>query len=188
MNFKDHSDLIGNHAFLSASKYHWINYDEEKVANAYSKFLATQRGTELHDFAARCIRLGERLQKVKKALNLYVNDAIGYRMRPEQPLFYSVNAFGTADTIAFRDNFLRIHDLKTGISPVSIHQLEIYAGLFCLEYDQNPNNIGIELRIYQEDNILVSVPAPDTILEIMNKIVFFDKLIEKIKAEENPDV
>ena len=55
MIFNKHSALEGQHAFLGASKYHWINYDESKVAESYSKFLATQKGTELHDFAARCI-------------------------------------------------------------------------------------------------------------------------------------
>ena len=28
--FNDHSRLAGQHAFLGASKYHWINYDEKK--------------------------------------------------------------------------------------------------------------------------------------------------------------
>ena len=48
MNFNRHSNLEGQHAFLGASKYHWINYSEDKVAEAYSKFLATQKGTVLH--------------------------------------------------------------------------------------------------------------------------------------------
>lgn len=38
MIFNNHSNLEGQHAFLGASKYHWINYDETKVADAYSKF------------------------------------------------------------------------------------------------------------------------------------------------------
>ena len=38
MNFNRHSNLEGQHAFLGASKYHWINYDESKVAESYSKF------------------------------------------------------------------------------------------------------------------------------------------------------
>ena len=75
MVFNKHLNLEGQHAFLSASKYHWINYDEEKLSQAYLNFLATQKGTELHDFAARCIRLGQKLPKSKKTLNSYVNDA-----------------------------------------------------------------------------------------------------------------
>lgn len=44
MNFNNHSNLEGQHAFLGASKYHWINYSEDKVADAYSKFLARVAG------------------------------------------------------------------------------------------------------------------------------------------------
>ena len=84
MIFNKHSALEGQHAFLGASKYHWINYDESKVAESYSKFLATQKGTELHDFAAKCITLGQKLPKSQKTLNMYVNDAIGFKMTPEQ--------------------------------------------------------------------------------------------------------
>lgn len=130
MNFNKHLDLEGQHAFLGASKYNWINYDESKVAELYSKFLATLKGTELHEFAAHCIRLGQKLPKSQKTLNMYVNDAIGFKMIPEQILYYSDNCFGTADAIAFRNGLLRIHDLKTGTIPAHIEQLEIYAALF----------------------------------------------------------
>lgn len=184
MNFKQHSDLRGEHAFLGASRHSWINYTDDKLASSYNNFLATQKGVELHAFACKAIELGQRLPKSKKSLNQYVNDAIGYRMVPEQILFYSNNAFGTADAISFKDNFLRIHDLKTGVSPVSIHQLEIYAALFCLEYSVRPFDISIELRIYQLDEILVEIPFPETIIDIMNKIITFDKIIEKVKLEE----
>lgn len=122
MNFNNHSNLEGQHAFLGASKYHWINYSEDKVADAYSKFLATQKGTVLHAFAAQCISLGQKLPKSQKTLNMYVNDAIGYKMTPEQTLFYSENCFGTADSISYRSGLLRIHDLKTGIIPA--HKLQ----------------------------------------------------------------
>ena len=134
MIFNNHSNLEGQHAFLGASKYHWINYSEDKVAEAYSKFLATQKGTVLHEFACQCIRLGQKLPKSQKTLNMYVNDAIGFKMIPEQILFYSENCFGTADTIMFRNRFLRIHDLKTGAIPAHMEQLKIYAALFCLDY------------------------------------------------------
>ena len=183
MNFNKHLNLEGQHAFLSASKHHWINYDEQKLSDTYLKFQAQQKGTELHDFACQCIRLGIKLPKSEKTLNLYVNDAIGYKMTPEQPLFYSDNCFGTADAICFRRNTLRIHDLKTGVSPVSIHQLEIYAALFCLEYRVSPSEIFIELRIYQSDKVLVHNPEPDRIRYIMDKIIIFDKRIEKLKSE-----
>ena len=183
MNFKKHSDLEGRHAFLSASKYHWINYDEEKLSDTYLKYLATQRGTELHAFACQCIRLGVKLPRTRKTLNMYVNDAIGYKMTPEQPLYYSENCFGTADTISFNKNLLRIHDLKTGVSPTSMHQLEIYAALFCLEYRKQPQDIDMELRTYQLGEVLVHEPPSDDILEIMDKIIVFDKRIEEIEME-----
>jgi len=150
----------------------------------FRKFLATQKGVRLHAFACECIRLGIKLPKSKKTLNLYVNDAIGYKMIPEQLLYYSSNCFGTADAISFRQNFLRIHDLKTGESPTSMHQLEVYTALFCLEYRIDPNNIKIELRLYQSDEIIFHEPFPDDIRQIMDKIIIFDKHIEKIKIGE----
>ena len=184
MNFNRHSNLEGQHAFLGASKYHWINYDESKVAESYSKFLATQKGTVLHEFAAQCIRLGQKLPKSQKTLNMYVNDAIGFKMTPEQPLFYSENCFGTADTIAFRDSLLRSHDLKTGVIPAHMEQLMIYAALFCLEYKIKPAEIEIELRLYQNNEILYHNPTVEEIVPIIDKIVTFDKIINKIKEQE----
>ena len=185
MNFNKHSDREGQHAFLGASKYHWINYDEEKLAISYSKFLATQKGTTLHEFAAQCIRLGQKLPKSEKTLNRYVNDAIGYKMTPEVMLFYSDNCFGTADSISFRNNLLRIHDLKTGEIPAHMEQLEIYAALFCLEYRMKPSEIDIELRLYQSDEVLINNPTVEDIAPIIDKIVTFDKVINRIKSEES---
>ncbi len=184
MNFNKHLNLKGQHAFLGASKYHWINYDEEKVASAYSKFLAIQKGSVLHEFAARCIQLGQKLPKSQKTLNRYVNDAVGYRMTPEQILFYSENCFGTADAISFRNNMLRIHDLKTGLVPAYMEQLEIYAALFCLEYDVRPCDIDIELRLYQNDDVIFHEPTAEDIVPIMDKIISFDKVISQIKEQE----
>ena len=129
--------------------------------------------------------LGQKLPKSKKTLNMYVNDAIGYRMTPEQVLYYSDNCFGTADSISFKDNLLRIHDLKTGVTPAHMEQLEIYAALFCLEYKIKPADIDIELRIYQSDDILVFNPTVEDIVPIMDKIITSDKIISKIKEEED---
>jgi len=176
--------LEGQHAFLGASKYHWINYSEDKVAASYKAFLATQRGTELHDFACRCIRLGQKLPKSQKTLNMYVNDAIGYRMTPEQLLWYSDNCFGTADAIAFRKNLLRVHDLKTGEINAHVEQLWVYDALFCLEYHKKPEEIEIENRIYQHDDVLVDFPDPKVIAGIMDKIIKFDTVIDKVKEQE----
>lgn len=183
MRFNQHFDLAGQHAFLGASKYHWVNYTEEKLEESYRRVLATQIGTELHQFASTCIRLKQKLPKTKKTINMYVNDGLGYKMRTEQILFYSYNAFGTADTICFRDSLLRIHDLKTGISPVSMKQLEVYTSLFCLEYKLDPNHIDIELRIYQNDEIEVNSPETSEILRIMDRIIVFDQKIDKLKLE-----
>lgn len=183
MIFNTHSNLIGQHAFLSASKYHWINYDEDKLDRMYIAALAAQRGTELHSFAHEAIRLGIKLPRTQKTLHMYVNDGLGYRMTPEQILYYSDNAFGTADTITFRRNTLRIHDLKTGVTPTSEHQLEVYAALFCLEYRVKPVEIGIELRIYQNDEVRIYEADPDIITHIMDRIVTFDKRINAIRLE-----
>lgn len=184
MQFNSHCNLVGQHAFLSASKYHWLNYDEEKLLDAYSKAEAAKRGSELHDFAATCIRLGQKLPATKKTINMYVNDAIGYRMTPEQPLYYSENAFGTADAIAFRKNLLRIHDYKSGDSPASMLQLEIYAALFFLEYGLKPEETQTELRLYQSCNIIYAEPTAEDIWPVMDKIMRFDMLINKAKAED----
>ena len=184
MNFNKHFHLEGKHAFLGGSKYHWINYDEEKVTESYKRYLATQKGTVLHDFAAQCIRLGQKLPKSQKTLNMFVNDAIGYKMIPEQILFYSDNCFGTTDAICFRNNLLRLHDLKTGVTLAHIEQLEVYTALFCLEYEVKPGDIDIELRIYQNDEVLYHNPIAEDILPIIDKIIRFDEIITKIKEQE----
>lgn len=184
MNFNRHLEIEGQHAFLGASKYHWIYYDKDKLIDSYSKFNAVKKGIELHDFAERCIRLRQRLPKAQKTLNMYVNDAIGFRMNTEQVLYYSSNCFGTADAISFRDNILRIHDFKSGITPAKIEQLAVYAALFCLEYKIKPSDIEMELRIYQSNEVLAHSPEPNDILTIMDKVIAFDKIISKIKSEE----
>ena len=184
MIFNKHSNLQGLHAFLGASKYSWLNYDDEHLRIAWQNAFAAKRGTELHELAAMCIRLNQRLPRNDRTLNMYVNDAIGYKMTPEQPLYYSENCFGTCDAISFRKNQLRIHDLKTGRGPTHIEQLEIYAAIFCLEYGIKPSDIDIELRIYQSDEIIGYVPESDEIVHIMDKIVYFDKMIKEFKSEE----
>jgi hypothetical protein len=184
MNFNDHHMLEGCHAFLGASKYHWVNYDDDKLVESYTRFLSVQKGTRLHNLAAELISLGQKLPKSKKTLNMYVNDAIGYKMIPEQVLYYSDNCFGTADAICFRNGLLRIHDLKTGVVPAHMEQLMIYAALFCLEYKTKPSEIEMELRIYQSDEILYHNPTQEDIVPIIDKIITFDKLINRIKEQE----
>lgn len=184
MNWNRHSDLDGSHAFLSASKYHWINYDADKLADSYKNFMATLKGIELHEFASRCVTLGQKLPKSQKTLNMFVNDAIGYKMQSEQVLYYSENCYGTADAIAFRNGMLRIHDLKTGKALAHMEQLMVYAALFCLEYKVKPGDIQMELRLYQNDEVIFHNPVSDEIVPIIDKIITFDKVIKRIKEEE----
>ena len=187
MIWNSHSKDVpeGAHAFLSPSKYHWTNYSDEKLTTAYKKHLAVERGTILHSFACQCISLRQKLPRTQKTLNMYVNDAIGFGMTPEQVLYFSPNCFGTADAIAFKRNFLRIHDLKTGEVKASLHQLEVYAALFFLEYKVDPESVdGIELRIYQNDDILIGNPTSLDIKPIMDTIIRFDRLIEECKEED----
>ena len=168
MNFNKHSNLEGQHAFLGASKYHWLNYNDDKLVETFSNLRAAQK-----------------VPKSQKTLNEYVNDAIGYRMHPEQVLYFSEWCFGTADAISFRNNFLRIHDLKTGKERAHIEQLRIYAALFCLEYRVSPADIKIELRIYQSDEVIIDEPDASVIVPIMDKIITFSKIITKLAMEED---
>ena len=183
MIFNAHSNLEGKHALLGASSYHWINYSEEKLIEFYKNKMAVERGIKLHSIAKDLIENKIKLPRSNKTFNSYVNDAIGFDMTPETILYYSEYCFGTTDSIAFKKDFLRIHDLKTGATPASMNQLLIYAALFCLEYGIKPGDIHTELRIYQNDQILVHEPETDEILPIMDKIISFDKCIRRIKEE-----
>ena len=183
MNFNEHYGISGRHAFLSPSQYHWLNYDKEKLEERYFGSQAQQRGIELHEFASQAIKLGRKLPKNKDTVNMFVNDAIGYSMQSEQPLYFSENCFGTADAISFRKNLLRIHDLKTGETPASMLQLYIYAALFCLEYEYDPEDISINLVIYQSNEKVECVPESQEIQDVMDKIVDFDSYLNTLHAK-----
>lgn len=213
MIFNKHLNLEGKHALLGGSKYHWINdISKEDKLKRIRSFYISDLGTALHEVAQKRIKYGFKLSRNdKKAviidileagvpelvlstvdfdavfenLQAYVNDAIGFKMTPEQILYYSDFCFGTADTIAFRDNFLRIHDLKTGLMPAHIEQLEIYASLFCLEYKIKPVDIQMELRIYQNNEVLIHNPEVDEIIPIMDQIISYNKFILKNQKEED---
>lgn len=182
MNFVKHSDLEGCHAPFPASRSSWLRYDDEKAVEVYFNRKAAEQGTILHAWAKDTIDLGIKQPRSKKTLYSYVNDAIKYGMDTEVVLFYSEIFFGTADAISFKNNKLRIHDLKTGKTPAHMEQLEVYAALFCLEYDINPVDISIELRIYQLDDVIVHIPDPFAIADIMDKIVHFDILLTSIEG------
>lgn len=206
-HFKDVPE--GAHAMLGASQHAWINYDTVKIFESYkNRYLATI-GTLTHDYARKYIRYGQRAKAGDKTglfvhlldnnipanaidinqlfdtWKMYVNDAVANRMRPEQVLYYSQNSFGTADAISFSDkkNKLTIYDLKTGVRPVPMVQLYIYAALFCLEYEKAPGDIDIETRIYQSATIYEEHPTAEDILPIMDKIMVFDDLIDHYKED-----
>ena len=213
MVFDKHLELEGLHAFMSPSQFHWINYTENKLAERYLKSQAVERGTKLHAYAHDAIELNRLQPKNHDTVNMFINDAIGYKMVSEQPLFYSWNCFGTADAISYKKNFLRIHDLKTGETEAHMEQLRVYAALFCLNYqnrvqelrrkgesdgdisrlfDVSPKELhfdpekmsGIELRIYQLGEVRVEEADPAEIRRLMDIIVSFDEVIRNVKAEE----
>ena len=192
MQFNQHRNLEGLHATFGPSQSSWLRYDDEKALEVYANKKAAQMGTRLHAWAKETIDLGIKQPQPRKAtqhstLYLYVNDAIGFKMDTEVVLFYSDKFFGTADAISFRDRMLRIHDLKTGKvgTPEShIEQLEIYAALFCLEYRVKPHDINMELRVYKNSEVVVHNPKPEDIVDIMNRIVELNKLLEKVEYEE----
>ena len=186
--FDRHYNLEGLHAPFSPSQSSWLRYDDEKIVEVYLNKKAAAMGTKLHEWAKKTIDLGIKQPRSQKTLYAYVNDAIGFRMDTEVVLYYSERFFGTADAICYRKGsegryLLRIHDLKTGKTKVDMEQLRIYAALFCLEYGVKPGNIDFELRIYQNDDILVDNPTAEHILPIMDKIVHLEKLTAKIDEE-----
>nr|DAT35078.1 MAG TPA: Protein of unknown function (DUF2800) [Caudoviricetes sp.] len=179
MKFLDHSSLEGKHAFLGASKNSWLRYDDDKVLKTYRNARAAAIGTKLHEIAAEHIQLGLPFGDTVNTVGMFVNDAIRYSMTPEQVLYYSPYAFGTADAISFdpEKELLRIHDLKTGVGPTKFEQLEIYAALFCLEYSISPT-INVHLRIYQNGEVRLHNPDPDDIRDIMHRIVHFSNILD----------
>lgn len=183
MNFARHYNLEGLHAPFSPSQPSWLRYTDDRAIEVYSNRKAAEQGSKLHKWAKDTIDLGIKQPRSKKTIYAYVNDAIGFQMDTEVVLFYSERFFGTADAISFRNGLLRIHDLKTGIRPVHIEQLRIYAALFCLEYQIKPEDIEIELRIYQNDDCEPERPDPDIIRGIMDHIVHLDKLLQKLEIE-----
>lgn len=185
MQFNRHYNLEGLHATFSPSQSSWLRYDDDKAVEVYLNKRAAEMGTKLHKWAKDTIDLGIKQPRSKKTLYAYVNDAIGFKMDTEVILYYSDDIYGTADAISFRKNELRIHDLKTGKRDAKMEQLEIYAALFCLEYDVKPKDIFIELRLYQNDEILVHNPAPEEITMIMEHIVHINEVIANVEYQED---
>lgn len=186
MQFNKHFNLSGLHAPFSPSQASWLRYNDDKAMEVYLNKKAAEQGSKLHQWAKDTIDLGIKQPRSQKTLYAYVNDAIGFKMDTEVVLYYSDRFFGTADAISFRDNFLRIHDLKTGkTGKIEDHmeQLEVYAALFCLEYRIKPGDIDMELRVYKNDQVLVHNPTAEDIVPVMDKIIHLNKLIEKFEGE-----
>ena len=183
MWFNIHRNLQGLHAPFPASQPAWLRYDDNKAMEVYTNKKAAEMGSRLHNWAKMTIDLGIKQPRSNKTIYAYVNDAIGFKMETEVVLYYSDRFFGTADAICFRNGKLRIHDLKTGVTPAKIEQLMVYAAIFCLEYKIKPKDIEIELRIYQNDEIHPCHPTADEIEDIMHKIVHLDKLLQEFEEE-----
>ena len=196
------------HALLGGSKYAWVNYTEEQLYNYVVSTYATTIGTLVHELAAKLIKNKLKITKseAKKMIMLhllengiprsvidverysenftaYVNDAIGFDMRPEQKLVYSEYAWGTADAISFNEKkgMLRIHDYKNGVTQPSLHQLENYAAFFCLEYHIQPKDISTELRIYWQNQIITGLPTAADIVPIMDETITKSQFIKIMK-------
>lgn len=188
MRFHKHTDLKDRHSFLAPSTPAWLRYDDQKLERMYMERLATIRGTEEHEFAARAIKLGHRQPETPPTtISLYVNDCIGWRMKPEVPLYWSDFCFGTADGLGFneKDLLLRVSDLKTGKTATKFDQLVSYAALFCLEYEYpKPWELEIELRIYQGNAVKLMIPDPDEVFHAMDRILTGTRLLEDIRLEQ----
>ena len=210
MQWNDHKQLEGKHAFLGASNFHWINWNDQIFENRYYSQFSTTIGTAIHALAHDCILNRTKINKHDKhlvELSLYhafvpkdaydpnailenlipfVNDAIGYHMSSEILLYYNSYCFGTCDAILFneKDKILRIHDLKTGTTTAHFEQLLIYAALFCLEYHKNPRHFTTELRIYQNFEISVNTPDPSEIESFMELIQNRSQLISTYLERE----
>lgn len=142
-------------------------------------------GYEIPDYVKKLLYFLSYIPKeVFETIKAYVNDGIKFRMTPEVRIEHSSLFFGTADCVAFNNDILRIHDLKTGVLPVThLDQLYVYSALFCLTHNIKPIDISFELRIYQNDQILVQVPEAIDILKIMEFITNRNKELESIFKE-----
>lgn len=211
MIWNNHKELEGKHAFMGASNYHWVNYDDRTFEARYYSQFSQIIGTTIHQLAHDCIVSRTKLNKhdihlVQMALykafvprdaydpslildNLmaFVNDAIGFHMSSEILLYYNAFCFGTTDAIGYyeKEKILRIHDYKNGVVAADIRQLYIYSALFCLEYKVNPRSLNlIELRIYQNLEVLIDRPTGDVIQEYMDKIQNRTELIKTFLERE----
>lgn len=212
MKFDKHPELKGRHAYLGASKYAWLNYDDDKLKSSYASSFAQAIGTSIHELAANLISHRRKINKRDRNLILYkleqdyipasvvdtnyilnnlipyVSDAIDFGMETEVGLKYSEVCFGTTDAIQYyeKERLLRIHDLKTGTTPAHMEQLQIYEALFFLEYGDQlgivPKDIDCELRIYQGGEIVSFTPDPKDTEDIMEKAIHGDLIVTDVRG------
>ena len=182
MQFTKHKDLEGLHAMFSPSQSSWLRYSDEKMLDVYRNKKAADYGTRVHAWAAEAIKLGFKQPRSNKTICAYINDAIGFKMDTEVVLYYSPYFFGTADAISFKNNILRIHDLKTGKSGHR-ERVRSYAALFCVEYKIKPGEIKMELRLYKNDNVEIFEPTAEDILPIIDQIIRFNKILLENEEE-----
>ena len=143
MNYETYSNLVGKHAMFSPSSTNLLDKDNQYIVGFWARKFIPEIGTALHDIARAHIKNSIKLTKytksevllalidtykiplpvIKRAIDfddkyknlmIYVNDAIKYRMIPEQILYFSKLIFGTADAISALDDIertgvLRIH-------------------------------------------------------------------------------
>jgi len=185
MSYLSSLERLPDHAIFSPSQPSWLNYSDEQTIERYCKAQAKEMGTRLHEWAAETISLNIRQSRSHKTLNMFINDAIGFRMTPENEVthptrfVYSEFFFGTCDAYCYNNGVLRIHDLKTGKGPVHPEQLEIYAALFFLQEKLDPFKTQTILRIYQNDDVMEWEPEAEKIKGIMDLIVKRDKLLRE---------
>lgn len=190
MRFNRHSELEGTHATFSASKYHWINYSDDKLDHVLEFNDAAAKGTRLHEIARRAINDGIKLstdpehmtEPYQATVARYVNDCVDRKMHAEVVLRYSDNFFGTADAIGYEPGLLEISDLKTGVSKVSPTQLYVYAAYFFLEYGLPPYQVRVILRIYQNGEVVEIEADTEFILHIMSRITYIEERIQARQA------
>lgn len=209
MIWNNHKELEGKHAFLGASQFRWMTWDDKTLQERFFGQYAQLVGTAIHELACDCIRSRTKLNRTDRhvidmcmyknyipkyaydadyLLNTlvdYVADAIGFRMEAEVILFYSNNSFGTTDAISYNETekILRIHDLKTGEGPTHMEQLFVYSALFCLEYKIQPTSLAkIYLRIYQSGQAAEVEADPMEIENIMKLIKLRDSDVQELKG------
>lgn len=158
----------------------------------YSKYTYLSDSLVISDYGKKLIeQLKNVPTEVFEALKYYITDGVGFKMEVELPLQYDESEyfFGTADTLCFNGNTLRIHDFKSGDNPAHIEQLKVYAALFCLEYNIKPYTINIILRLYQLNGIEEIVINKDTdgyeeFISIIDTIVSMEKIARDIEEED----